>query len=114
MRYSIEVEINAPVAKVVELFDADNDASKIEGMTETVLVRDLPREFSARYEFHGVSYVLKKHFEALGPDKTRYICDQEFQFAGMMKVLSRLMPWVFKWESRKHSNRFKAFVEGAK
>ena len=113
MRYSIEVEINASVARVLELFEAHRQAD-LPGMTETILVHDLPREFSARYEYHGVTYVLNRHFEALGPDKTRYVVDQEFYFTGWLKVLSTLMPWLFKWESRKHSNEFKAFVEGAK
>jgi carbon monoxide dehydrogenase subunit G len=142
MKYSVEIELDAPVEKVVALFDQPGNMKhwmpnmvsfealsgtpgqvgakslikfqnkrKVTTMTETVLVRDLPREFSGSYEFQGITYVVKNHFIALSPDKTRYVSDQDFQLTGLMKLFGLLMPWMFKRESMKHMAGFKAFVE---
>lgn len=141
MRYSVEIEINAPVAKVVELFDVPenvknwmpvtriepiqgspgqvgtqsrlimNNGGKETTMVETVLVRDLPREFTGSYEFQGIVYVVKNHFLEAPGGKTRYVSDQDFQLMGFVKLLGWLMPWLFKKESMKHMVAFKAFVE---
>jgi hypothetical protein len=145
MKYTVQIEIEAPLDKVVALFDTPGNkkhwmpnmvsfepltgnpgqvgaqslitfknGDKVTEMTETVLVRDLPREFTGSYQFQGITYVVKNCFEAVGPAQTHYVSDQDFQLTGIMKVLGWLMPWMFKKESMKHMLGFKEFVEGSK
>ena len=139
MKYTVEIEINAPLATVVELFDRPANMSQwmpnltgIEtlsgtaghvgakskmsfnngrSMEETVLLRNLPEEFTASYEFQGLTYVVQNHFYGLPRDKTRYVSVQDFRLKGWMKLMGALMPGVFRKESMKHMVMFKAFVE---
>lgn len=143
MKYSSEVIIHLPVARVVELFDNPDNLkhwqpglvsfehlSGTSGqvgaksrlrykmgkrdleMIETITVRDLPREFSGTYEVQGVFNIVSNHFEALPDGSTRYISIQEFQFKGlMMKVIGFLMPGMFKKQTQKYLDDFKAFAE---
>ena len=93
MKYSNEVIINAPVARVVELFDnPDNLKHWMKGlqtfeplsgspgqpgarsklvflhgrrrmeMTETILTRNLPHEFTGQYETKGAVSTTKNSF----------------------------------------------------
>jgi carbon monoxide dehydrogenase subunit G len=83
---------------------------KIE-MTETILVRDLPREFTATYEAKGVFNEVKSFFTAVDANTTRYVTENEFRFSGLYKLLGWLMPGSFKKESQKYQDQFKAFAE---
>jgi hypothetical protein len=143
MKYTVEIEINAPVSKVIELFDAPDNLYKwMEGlqsfehlsgtpgqpgaksrlqykmgkreieMIETVIVRNLPEEFSGSYEAKGVYNIVKNKFIFVSPQKTLYVTEQEFHFDGFMKVFAFLMPVVFKKQSMKYLKAFKTFVEG--
>ena|SRR5688572_9564012 len=80
-------------------------------MVETILVRDLPREFSGTYEAKGVYNIVKNHFIPLGPGKTKYVCENEFRFKGFMKIIAFLMPGAFKKQSYKMQQDFKKFAE---
>lgn len=83
-------------------------------MVETILVRDLPREFSGTYDAKGVHNVVKNFFEKIDDNTTKYTTEQEFQFTSfMMKVFGLLMPGAFKKQSCKYMDDFKAFAEGA-
>ena len=83
-------------------------------MTETVLVRNLPHEFSGKYEGMGKTVnIVRNKFEKLGPDKTKYTTEQEFQFAGPMKLFAPLMKGMFKKQSQKYMDAFKKFAEAA-
>jgi hypothetical protein len=143
MKYTVEIEVNAPLKRAVELFDEPGslrhwmpvasvellsgaqghvgaqslikfkNGARETHMTETVLVRDLPREFSASYAFQGVHYVVKNHFEETAAGRTRYWSEQDFQLTGFMKVFGLLVPWMFRRESMKHLRGFKAYVEAA-
>lgn len=80
-------------------------------MIETVTVRRLPHEFSGTYEADGVFNIVKNKFEKLSDTKTKYVTEQEFEFKGMMKYFSILMPWAFKKQSMKYLKAFKDFAE---
>lgn len=80
-------------------------------MTETVLVRNLPDEFSGSYETNGVYNIVKNRFEKISDHETRYITENEFRFTGFMKIISWLMPGAFKKQSYKYLEAFKRFAE---
>lgn len=80
-------------------------------MIETIVVRDLPTEFSGTYEAKGVFNVVKNRFEKLSDTKTKYITENEFRFNGFMKIMGLLMPKAFKKQSLKYMKDFKNFVE---
>ena len=137
MRYTTEIEIEKPIERVVELFDnADNLKKWMEGlqsyehisgtpgetgaksrlffkieMIETILVRNLPEEFSATYEAKGVFNNAKNKFVKVSETSTKYITENEFQFKGFMKFFAFLMPGAFKKQSFKYLQHFKNFAE---
>jgi hypothetical protein len=82
-------------------------------MTETILVTNLPAEFTGTYEVKGVYNIVKNRFQKIDEHKTRYITEQEFQFKGFMKCIAFLMPGAFKKESMKHLVNFKKFAGSA-
>ena len=83
-------------------------------MTETILTRNLPDEFTGTYEAKGVFNIVKNKFVQLTDKKTRYITEQEFQFKGFMKIIAFLMPGAFKKQSMKYLTDFKKFAETQK
>lgn len=82
-------------------------------MIETISVRNLPEEFSGFYEMDGVKNNIKNSFKAIGENKTKYSTENEFiiQNNFMMKVISFLMPGMFKKQSMKYLESFKKFAE---
>lgn len=142
MRYSVSIDINAPLHEVVARFDDPEKMKEwmtglvrfetIEGepgqvgskaklvfkmgkrdmeMIETITVRDLPARFEGYYEVKGVYNEVGNRFEAIDEQTTRYTSDQFFQFKGGMKVIGWLFPGMFKKQSMKYLEDFKAFVE---
>lgn len=142
MKYTVEVTINRPRQKVVELFDNpelmpkwqkgfvsmqhvsgevgqpgaksnlvyDMNGRKIE-MVETIITRNLPDEFSATYDARGVHNVVVNRFYEDGPDKTRWVMENEFNFSGFMALIGLLMPGSFRKQTLEDINRFKTFAE---
>ena len=81
-------------------------------MMEEVLVRNLPYEFTGMYTGMGkTKNIVRNKFESLGPNKTRYITEQEFIFAGPMKFFAPLMKGMFKKQSKKYMDSFVKFAE---
>lgn len=80
-------------------------------MVETILVRDLPVQFDATYDAKGVFNVVRNRFEELGPDRTRWVSENEFRFGGFMKVIGFVMKSAFPKQSLKYMTDFKAFAE---
>ncbi len=80
-------------------------------MIETIIVRNLPDEFTGTYEANGVFNIVKNKFIPLPDNRTKYISEQEFQFKGLMKIIGALMPNMFKKQSVKYLRDFKAFAE---
>lgn len=80
-------------------------------MTETVIVRNLPHEFGGTYEMKGVLNSVFNRFEAVAPNRTRWVMESDFKLGGFLKVLGFLMPWMFRMQSQQHMKAFKAFAE---
>ena len=142
MHYKVEIEIDLPRDKVIELFDSTENLFKwqeglqsfesISGepgqpgaksklvfkmgkrdmeLIETITVRNLPDEFSGTYDAKGVHNIVKNHFIELGPDRTKWESENEFQFKGFMKIIAFLMKKAFPKLSLKYMQDFKAFAE---
>lgn len=80
-------------------------------LVETITRRELPDRFDCAYDAKGVHNVVQNRFIEIGPDKTRWEADQEFQFSGFMKLMGFCMPGAFKKQSLKYMQDFKAFAE---
>lgn len=80
-------------------------------MIETILVRDLPNEFTGTYEAKNVWNKVSNHFEAIDENTTKYTSENEFKFKGFMKIFGILMPGAFKKQSQKYLDLFKEFAE---
>ncbi len=80
-------------------------------MVETITVRNLPQEFSGTYEAKGVVNKSTHRFIPLGDKKTKYVSEQEFDLAGIMKFVAMAMPGAFKKQSLKYQQAFKRFAE---
>ena len=81
-------------------------------MTETIIKNDFPNEFHANYDTNGVHNEQRNYFHELGPNKTKWVSESEFEFQGFgMKLMAFLMPGLFKKQSMKYLNDFKNFVE---
>lgn len=143
MRYTVEILINLPREKVIELFDNSDNMPKwqptllsfehMEGeagqpgaksrllyrqgngqmeMIETIIKRDLPDEFSGTYETDGVLNINLNYFHEVSANQTRWVTDTEFQFSNfMMKMMGFFAPFLFKQQTRKFMENFKAFAE---
>ncbi len=142
MKYTVNVEIDLPRARVIELFDSEENLYKwqeglqsielIRGtrgavgaesklvfkmgkrdleMTEKIIRKELPDLFESTYDAKGVYNVVQSRFIEVGPEKTRYESENEFQFSGFMKVIGFLMKGAFPKQTMKYLTSFKAFAE---
>ncbi len=80
-------------------------------MVETVIVRNLPDEFSGSYEVRGVFNIVKNQFVILGENKTRHVTFHEFKFQGLMKVIAIFIKPSLRKQSSKMLAAFKEFAE---
>ena len=145
MKYTIEIDIEKPIDKTIELFDNEDNLKEwmiglesfehISGekgqpgakskivfqngkrrteMIETITVRNLPEEFSAKYEANGVLNIQKNSFIKIGENTTRWVSNAEFISSNfMMKLMMFLMPGAFKKQSMKFAESFKKFAESS-
>lgn len=90
----------------------DENGRKIE-MLETITVRNFPDEFSAIYEAKNVKNISRNFFYADGADCTRWVAQNEFQFGGMMIILSLFMRKSFPKQTQTFMEQFKNFAENA-
>ena len=86
------------------------DGKEIE-MIETIIVRNLPKEFTGSYEAADFFNIVKNHFLPHDQNKTIFRAENEFRFRGMMRVLSLFIPGAFRRQSLKFMNDFKNFAE---
>lgn len=80
-------------------------------LIETITSRNLPDEFSGTYEAKGVHNIISNRFVEEGPNRTRWIAENEFQFSGFMKLVSFFMRSAFPKQTRIYLERFKEFAE---
>lgn len=143
MRYICEIDIHLPIDKTVELWknpdyfknwqDGFERMEHISGqpetkgakskiyfngkrkmeLLETIITSDLPNAKIALYEHIHMTNTQASRFEAIGPNKTKYISEVEYtNFNGLLiKLMARLFPGKFKQQSQKWMEQFKAFAE---
>lgn len=104
----IDEEYGKPGSKTLMVFEMGKRKMK---MVETIIVNDLPKEFTASYNAKNVFNIVVNSFEELGPYSTRYITHQEFHFSGFMKIVSLIMAPAFKKQSIQYLKDFKYYVE---
>ena len=80
-------------------------------MIETITLRDLPDRFDGTYDAKGVHNVVKNEFVEVGPERTKWISENEFQFQGFMKLIGFFFKSAFPKQSLKYMRDFKAFAE---
>lgn len=81
-------------------------------LIETIMRRSFPEEFHATYDTKGVHNIQKNYFKEIDEHKTEWVSETEFHFSDfMMKAMAFLMPGVFKKQSLKFLQDFKAYAE---
>ena len=82
-------------------------------LTETILVNDLPDEFTGKYEAKEMVNTMKNTFHIISENKTRWNAEIEYtEFRGFIpKLMAKLMPGMFKKQVQKWLNQFKSFAE---
>ena len=82
-------------------------------MVETIVARNLPDSFAATYETKGVWNRMDNEFIDKGEHETLWRTTSEFKCTGFMRLMAVFMPGMFKKQTRKSMQDFKAFAEGA-
>lgn len=80
-------------------------------LVETITSRNEPSEFSGIYEGSGVSNTIENRFVDLGDGRTRWEMNSEFQFGGLMRLLSPFMKGAMRKRQEADMARFKALAE---
>ena len=143
MKYTLNITINQPRKRVVELFDNPENMAKwqqgfisfeplsgdpgAEGATARLRYKMGKREVemietitknNLPDEFNG-TYEAKGVFNIIKNtfhdegDKTKWVTNNEFHFKGFMKLFAFFMPGAFKKQTLKFMNDFKKFAENA-
>lgn len=80
-------------------------------MTEEIEATDLPACFTVVYENKSVWNRAVNRFEEIDADNTRWIVEHEFQCSWFFRMMQKLMPNMFKDQSLKDMQAFKAYAE---
>lgn len=81
-------------------------------MVETIIKRNFPEDFHTTYDSKGVHNIQKNHFLEVNDNQTKWVSESEFQFAGFgMKLISMIVPKMFKKQSMQYATDFKNFAE---
>jgi hypothetical protein len=81
-------------------------------MIEEITEKNLPESYVATYSTPSVFNTVKNSFKKIDDNTTLNKTEQEFQFKTfLMKFMAALMPGMFKKQSKKYQQDFKAFVE---
>ncbi len=82
-------------------------------LKETIIERNLPIIFKAKYECEPMDNLMTIRLIPDGETKTIYECEVEYtRFNGvMMKLIAKFFPSMFKKQSEKWYRQLKAFIE---
>ena len=84
-------------------------------LIEAVDVDNLPDEYTGTYETKGMRMTVRNLFKEDGPDRTKWISENEAEVSGlMMTIMAKVMPGCFKKQSWIYMENFKAFAEEGK
>ncbi len=78
---------------------------------ETVEVNEIPELFTCTYEAPGAWNRVENRFKEMDSGNTRWEFDSEFKCQGFLKIMSVVMPGMFRRASLKEMRAFKLFVE---
>ena len=143
MKYAVEISINLPRERVIELFDSTENLKKWqEGLQSFEHISGEPGQIGAKSklmfdmkgrkiemietitsrnlprEFSG-TYEAKGVFNSIENHfyelgkKTRWVAENEFKFSGMMMIMSIFMRGSFRKQTLKTMEAFKTFAENA-
>ena len=84
-------------------------------LIETIQVRDLPHEVKALYEHEHMVNTAANRFYRIDHNRTKHETEVHYtRFIGIMpKLMSLLMPSMFRKQVQLTLDRFKAFAEGS-
>ena len=82
-------------------------------MTEKIIIRNFPDEFTALYEGNGVVNKFENYFYDDGQNRTRWRTVSEFKFKGFMAILALFMRRAISKQTLKDMEQFKNFAENA-
>lgn len=80
-------------------------------LIETILVRDLLKEFSGTYETPGFWNRLKNEFVPVDENTTKWVMESEFKFMGIFKLFGWMMTGSFRRRTKMMMENFKRFAE---
>ncbi len=80
-------------------------------MTETITHRHQPVSFGGRYDAGNAVNELMNHFEATGPDETRWTMEADFRLRGFFVILGPFFRRPVVKRIREDMNRFKTMLE---
>jgi hypothetical protein len=81
-------------------------------MIETITRRDLPDAFDGTYDIEGTHNIVQNRFYEVGPNQTLWESHNVFEFGSWpMKLIGLVFPGMFKAQSMKYAEDFKAFAE---
>jgi uncharacterized membrane protein len=81
-------------------------------MVETIWESNLPEAFTTSYVMGAVTNNMTIRFQKIDENRTRYLSEQEFIFKNFgMKLMGWLAPGLFKKQTLKYMEAFKAYVE---
>jgi hypothetical protein len=83
-------------------------------LRETIIVNNLPHEFSVRFDANGMSNIVRTYFSEVSHNSTKCETVNEFNMKGIMKYIGWMFKPLFKKQSMVFMNNLKAFVEEGK
>ncbi|NQU48785.1 MAG: SRPBCC family protein [Planctomycetes bacterium] len=109
MKYSLQIDIALPRARVIELFDnPDNMSCWQPGLVSYEHLSGDPGQVDAKAKL-----VYKMGKRDIDENNTRWDFFTEFKLSGFLKIMGWIMPWGFKKQSFKFMKLFKEFAEKA-
>lgn len=81
-------------------------------LTETITLRDRPREFAGVYESDSAINEIRNQFIDLGEGRTKWRMESEFEFRGIYRLMSIFMRGSIRKRTENDMQRFRRLVEG--
>jgi carbon monoxide dehydrogenase subunit G len=80
-------------------------------LIERITKRNLPHELHFTYTGKGLVNIQENYFTTTGVNGTKWILTSEYSFTGATKLFAWMMPGIFKKQTQKFLEQFKAFAE---
>lgn len=80
-------------------------------MIETITANNYPDEFSAIYDGGGVWNHVENRFSESGDGRTHWVLDAECRASGLMWLMLKVMPGMFKKQTVTMMEQFKQYAE---